>query len=172
MATYLRGKHQLVQPTAPVLANEEKIPSRKRARECVVLFLAANPSTTTALDLGEEERAIQTKIRASSAGRRIRLVTRWATRPDDLLQALNDEPATIVHFTGHGAGRAGILMHDEAGGHRLVTGAALKQVFGAVSGHVRVVVLCACMTSKQAKALVGVVDFVVGMKGTVGDEDA
>ena len=41
--------------------------------------------------------------------------TRWAIRPSDLVDALNDLRPGIVHFSGHG-GTAGLLLESSEGG--------------------------------------------------------
>jgi hypothetical protein len=67
-----------------------------------VLFLAANPLRVQPLQLGEECRAIEAKIRAGTFRDQIRLRSYWAARPDDLLQALNEDTPTVLHVSGHG----------------------------------------------------------------------
>lgn len=57
--------------------------------KCKVLFFAANPIGMNELALDEESREIETKIRSSEHRDSLELVTKWAVRPDDLLQNLN-----------------------------------------------------------------------------------
>ena len=55
-----------------------------------ILFLAASPSDMDQLALNEESRAIGQKLRASERRDSLELITRWAVRPDDLLDYLNE----------------------------------------------------------------------------------
>jgi hypothetical protein len=134
-----------------------------------ILFLASNPGSSGRLALDEEARAIETKLRASAHRDAIQFRTRWAVRPDDLLQALNEDRPTVVHFSGHGSGAGGIVLHDDVAGDRLVAGDALKRLFTAIKDDIRVVVLSACYSMEQARQIVAVIDVVVGMADSVGD---
>lgn len=138
-----------------------------------ILLLASNPTTTGQVLLDEEVRAIEESI-ARSAGRdSVRVVSKWAVRPGDLHQALLDHEPTIVHFSGHGAGRSGIVLHgDVPDAEYRVTGDALKHLFATLRGNIRVVVLNACESSKQANKVAEVIDFVIGMDDSVDDETA
>jgi hypothetical protein len=137
-----------------------------------VLFLASNPSTTARVALDAEARDIEQKIRASEYRDDLVLRTRWAVRPGDLLQAMNEDRPTIVHFCGHGAGPQGIVLSDDVEGERLVDGMTLARLFSTVKDIVRIVVLNACHTVEQARAIAGVIDCVVGMAGAVNDDVA
>jgi len=75
-----------------------------RRQPSTILFLAADPSRGSQLELGEECRAIQGEIRAAKFRDDVRLQSRWAVRPDDLLQALNEDAPLVLHFSGHGSG--------------------------------------------------------------------
>ncbi|GAB2570766.1 hypothetical protein Aab01nite_05570 [Paractinoplanes abujensis] len=68
-----------------------------------ILFLAANPLATSRLALDEEAREVTEKLRLSRDRQVFDLVTRWAVRPGDLLQHLNEHNPQIVHFSGHGS---------------------------------------------------------------------
>jgi hypothetical protein len=138
----------------------------------IVLFLASNPATTDTLALDEEARDIEEKIRAAKHRDSLLLKTRWAVRPGDLLQALNQDRPTVVHFSGHGAGVAGIAFHDDEGGTRLVKAEALRYVFEALKDDIRLVVLNACYSVEQAEAIATVIDCVVGMSDSIGDTAA
>jgi hypothetical protein len=137
--------------------------------EVKVLFLASNPIDSTRLSLDEEARGIQRRLRASKYRDSIVLKTWWAIQPDDLLQALNEELPQIVHFSGHGHGQRGLLFHNELGNTQLVSGAALKRLFSAMKGNIRVVILNACYSHEQAKAIVDCIDCVIGMNNSIGD---
>lgn len=148
---------------------QERIPATMKR---TILLLASNPGSSARLALGEEARAIETKLRASQHRDAIQFRTRWAVRPDDLLQALNEDRPTIVHFSGHGSGAGGIVLHDEVTGDRLVPGNALKRLFTVMKDEIRMVVLSACFSIEQAREIVSVIDVVVGMADSVGDSAA
>jgi hypothetical protein len=141
------------------------------AISCKILFLAANPSCAH-LALDEEARDIEAKIRVAEHRDAIELKTRWAVRGDDLLQALNEDRPAVVHFSGHGSGPLGILMHDEAGGQKPVSAAALKRVFTALKNDIRVVLLSACHSKEQGLAIAEVIDCVIGMNNRISDDAA
>src|SRR5262245_6276045 len=94
-----------------------------------LLIFAAEPTDEARLQLGKELRIINDRWERS------RLRDQWtvahspATRVGDLQhQMLNNAPF-VVHFSGHGAGSAGLALEDETGSRRLVQTGPLAQLF-------------------------------------------
>jgi hypothetical protein len=141
-------------------------------KRCQILFFAANPTATSRLSLDEEVRAITEKIRAAKFRDTIALLTAWSVRPDDLLQYLNEHDPTIVHFSGHGGGVTGLVLQGDSGNPILVKARALGELFKNLKGKVRLVVLNACDSLVQAKAIAKEIDCVIGMRVSIGDEAA
>ena len=137
-----------------------------------VLFLAANPPDTRRLRLDLEIREITEKIRASDFRDSLEIVSLWAVRPGDLLQALNQHKPQIVHFSGHGHSSNGIVLEDSQGEAKPVDEDALKSLFRVLAGRIRVVVLNACFSENQAKAITEVIDCAIGTSHSISDETA
>jgi len=137
-----------------------------------ILFLAANPSGTDPLALDQEAREIEAKIRASKHRDSLELITKWAVRPDDLLQYLNQHRPHVVHFSGHGSPSDEIILNDEHGQPKPVSKAALQKLFRVLKDNIRVVVLNACFSRPQARAIVGEIDCAIGMTKAIGDQAA
>ncbi|HKO59177.1 MAG TPA: CHAT domain-containing protein [Thermoanaerobaculia bacterium] len=138
-----------------------------------ILFLAANPASSTRLGLDEEFREIELNLRASEYRDRFQLSTSLAVRPGDLHQVLLEKKPTVVHFSGHGAGNPGLVFAgDSPMEEKVVTAAALQHLFSVLRDNVRVVVLNACFSEIQAQAIVEEIDFVVGMKDSIRDDAA
>jgi CHAT domain len=136
-----------------------------------ILFLAANPAGSQ-LQLDVESRAIEQKIRATDHRDSLELVTKWAVRPDDLLEYLNEYRPHVVHFSGHGTEEEQIILVDDSQRAIPVSSAALKQLFTTLKDNIRVVLLNACYSRDQAEAIVEVIDCAIGMKQEIGDEAA
>ena len=137
-----------------------------------ILFLASNPDDETPLRLDEEMRAIEEKINASEHRNALDLVSRWATRPDDLLQHLNTHRPTVVHFSGHGGKAGELVLMDDSRHSKTVSPQALRALFLVLKDNIRLVVLNACYSEPQAKAIAEVIDCVIGMNDAIGDEAA
>lgn len=137
-----------------------------------ILFFASNPDNTAQLHLDEEIRSITMQIRASEYRDNLDLVSAWATRPDDLLQELNTHKPTIVHFSGHGNGGGGLILMNNYRQAQTVSAPALRALFATLKGNIRLVVLNACYTRPQAKAISNEIDCVVGMDDAIGDQAA
>ncbi|WP_437711018.1 CHAT domain-containing protein [Sorangium sp. So ce448] len=134
------------------------------------LFVAANPTNTSRLAIAEEFRDIQEKIRAAEHRDAFEMIVAPAARPDDIEQALLQHKPVIVHFSGHGSDAGGLVFHEESGRKaKLVNARALGELFRLLKKNVRIVVLNACYSKAQAKAIVREIDFVVGMKDTISD---
>jgi hypothetical protein len=143
-----------------------------------ILFLAANPTGTSEVALGEEARAIQAELERSGHRDCFDLQTRWAAQPLDLLRELRKLKPTVVHFSGH-RGRSpiawpqrGLYFQGPDGRPQAVTAQALQDTFGAAGASVQLVVLSACHSDLQAEQLRAHVDCVVGMTGTISDAAA
>jgi hypothetical protein len=137
-----------------------------------ILFLASNPENTVSLKLDEEIRLITQKIQASEFRDNLLLKSIWAVRPDDLMQALNEYKPHIVHFSGHGNKQGEIVLMDENRQAKVVSNESLKMLFKTLNDNVRLVVLNACYSQKQAEAIAEVIDCVVGMNKAVSDQAA
>lgn len=134
-----------------------------------ILFFASNPDGTSQLMLDEEIRSIKEKIRLSEHRDVLELISFWAVRPDDLLQELNTYKPTVVHFSGHGNRAGEIVLMDNNRQIKPVSSIALKMLFTTLKDNIRVVVLNACYSQIQAKAIAEVVDCVIGMNNSIGD---
>jgi WD40 repeat protein len=130
-----------------------------------ILICAANPIAEHYLSLDKEVREIQNGLRYSRKHFDIR--QQWATRPVDLRRALLDCRPNFVHFCGHGAGEAGIVLEGQ-----LVEADALAELFRLFSSSIKCVVLNACYSAIQAHAIVRNIDSVVGMNKAIGDSAA
>jgi hypothetical protein len=78
----------------------------------------------------------------------------------------------IVHFCGHGEGHEGVVFEDEVGKARLVSTDALSGFFELFADKVECVVLNACYSEVQAKAIAQSIRYVIGMKRAIGDDAA
>ena len=137
-----------------------------------VLFVAATPLGTTPLRIDEEIRAITARLRATEYRDSLVLTSAWAARVDDLLQLLNEHKPHIVHFSGHGADDGRIMLVDEHGSPKRVPTRAMRALFSALRDNIRLVVLNACYSTSQARAVADIVGCAVGMRSTVPDAAA
>jgi hypothetical protein len=173
----------------------------KQVGRHVILFLAANPSGTTRLELGEECAAIERELRMAPGRDHFEFRSAWAVSVDEMMRWLNELQPTIIHFSGHGGGTGpsgpagplalgtlrdvkigedtsvdagedtGIYLQD---GNQVqhVSGRALTKMITAAAPSARVVVLNACFSDAVAESLGREVDCVVSMSGAVGDRGA
>jgi hypothetical protein len=104
-----------------------------------ILFLAAN-SDDAPLDLERELSRIEMDLRLARERDRLLLKPVMAATVDRVMQAMLDDPPTIVHFSGHGLAE-GIVLRDAAGNPHLVSGRALASLFALFRETVKCVVL-------------------------------
>ncbi len=137
-----------------------------------ILILAANPKGTTPLRLDREVRDIQEGLQRSHHRDAFTLVQRWAVRPRDIQRALLEVNPQIIHFSGHGDGEKGLAFEDDTGNVKLINGAALAGLFELFVDQVECVVLNACYSEVQAKAITQHIPYVIGMNSAIGDPAA
>jgi CHAT domain-containing protein len=137
-----------------------------------ILFLASDPSDASRLRLGQELRDIQQRLQLGKQGEKFVLEQRMSVRPADISQAILDVEPHIVHFSGHGTNTGELCFEDELGKIQPVTPDALAALFALVNEQVNCVVLNACYSETQAKAIAEHIGFVIGMNQAIGDKAA
>ena len=138
----------------------------------VVLFLASDPTNASRLRLGEELREIQGTLQLAKLRDRVTLQQRMSVRPADISQALLDMQPQVVHFSGHGAASGELCFENVLGETHPVGPDALAALFEQFSDQVNCVVLNACFSEVQAKAIAQHISYVVGMNQAIGDRAA
>jgi hypothetical protein len=137
-----------------------------------ILFLAADPSDSARLRLGQELRDIREKLQLSKQRDRFSLESRESVRSEDLTQAIFDVEPQIIHFSGHGIDTGELCFENNLGETQTVSTVALANLFRLVSNQVNCVILNACYSEIQAKAIAEHVEFVIGMSASIGDKAA
>lgn len=138
-------------------------------KKITVLFFATNPKGTSQLRLDEEARSIQEMIRKSEHRDSISFETRWAVRPLDILQAINEVNPDVVHFSGHGARTGDLVLESTDGSAKLVTKEAITQTIMSSSDKIHLLFFNACFSYEQAQAVISNVDAAIGMTTSIGD---
>ena len=185
------------EPAQPQTGNGATNVSKKK-----ILFLASNPTNTGQLRLGEEHREVGQSLREARVRDQFELSERFAVTAKSLFTALLDENPQIVHFSGHGemvrdqaaasgseqgyrslifslgleeeakeGYSGGIIVEDNQGKARMVNADTLASLFGNISG-IECVILNACYSEVQAKAILEAVPYVIGMNTAVPDRTA
>lgn len=137
-----------------------------------ILFLSANPTDTSQLQLDEESHAIEQALRRGKYWDHFQVEQHWAVRISDLQALLLDTRPHIVHFSGHGSKNSEIILQNEQGKAQPVPQQALKVLFALLKGNIRCVVLNACYSQKQAEGIASSIDAVIGMSDAIGDKAA
>lgn len=139
-----------------------------------ILFVSADPSNQSHLRIQKEHRLITQELQMSIGRDGFAFETHLASRPSDLSRALLKKPrAKFLHFSGHGMqGTGQLCLEDEAGQTKPVSAKAIASLIDPLSSDLSCVVLNACYSEAQAKAMLDHVDFVVGMNAAIGDEAA
>lgn len=137
-----------------------------------ILFLTADPSDQSRLRLGRESREIGEKLKLARLSRRFFVHQRHAVRAEDVSLALLDYKPALVHFSGHGTSDGAICFEDHSGMTQFASPDALAALFRLVSKNVYVVLLNACYSELQARAIAEHIDYVIGMNSLVSDHAA
>ena len=137
-----------------------------------ILILSANPSPSSKLRLEEEKREIKEGLRRSRQRDLFSIETAEAVRYNDIHRAMLDWKPNIVHFSGHGMGEAGLVFEDEAGEVKLIDGESLAGLFECFASDIECVVLNACYSETQARAISQHIRYVIGTTQKMKDKVA
>ena len=137
-----------------------------------IMFLASDPTDATRLRLGQELRDIKQRLKLAKQRDRFSLQQQMSVRSGDISQALLEFEPMIVHFSGHGTSNGELCFENEFGTIQPVKPEALAALFALVSQQVKCVVLNACYSETQAKAIAEHIQFVIGMNQAIGDKAA
>lgn len=163
------NNHSIVQSEMQrTLIDLQNIPEK-----ITVLFMASNPTTgSMPLRLDEEARSIQEMVRKSEHRDSVKFETRWATRPMDILQAINELNPDVIHFSGHGSETDELVLQDAEGSPKFVSKEAIVQTMMTSSDKIRLVFFNTCFSYGQAEAVVEHVEAAIGMNTSIGDDAA
>ncbi|MBW4430986.1 MAG: CHAT domain-containing protein [Pelatocladus maniniholoensis HA4357-MV3] len=137
-----------------------------------ILFLAADPSNASRLRLGQELRDIKERLQIAKERDKYLLEQRESVRIRDITQAIFDVKPQIIHFSGHGTSKGELAFENEVSNYQLVEPEALAAMFELFAEQVKCVVLNACYSETQAKAIAEYIPFVIGMNDQIGDKAA
>jgi hypothetical protein len=135
-----------------------------------ILFLSANPWTTSRILVDEEAREIFEKIQEGPFRSQFEFQKHAATRPIDLQRLLMLHQPHIVHFSGHGTKKQKIILGGERGRGKTVDQQGLADLFALYNNHVRLVLLNACFTKAQARSISEVINYSIGTGKGIGDK--
>jgi hypothetical protein len=144
----------------------EETPSLPHRKKIKILFLGVNDDSRP-LKLEDEYREIDRSI--SRQQDRLELAAKLGLRLSELQQGLLHHMPDVVHFGGHGNAAGELMLRDEAGALSAVTPNALRTLFAAHRGNVRLVILNACFSAAQARAVRDSVGIAVGMRREISD---
>lgn len=135
-----------------------------------ILFLSANPWTTSRILVDEEAREIFKRIQEGPYRDKFELQKHVAFRPHDLQRLLLTYQPHIVHFSGHGTKKERIILGGERGRGKTVDPQGLTDLLALYKDHVRLVLLNACFTKAQARSISEVINYSIGTSEGIGDK--
>jgi CHAT domain-containing protein len=135
-----------------------------------ILFLSSNPWSTGRILVDEEAREVFERINEGPYRDSFELHVHTAIRPQDLQRLLLMYQPQIVHFSGHGSKQKKIILGGTRGGATMLDRQGLTNLLALYRSHLRLVLLNACFTHKQARSIAGVVNYSIGASNAIGDK--
>ncbi|MEA5500327.1 VMAP-C domain-containing protein [Limnoraphis robusta] len=140
-----------------------------------ILLFEANPQSTQNLKLNSEIKTIREVLGSAKKPDNFDFKERLATTYEDLQKYLLRENPHILHFCGHGSGEQGLCLLDEREDPFLLQTEVLVNLVKILveqNQTLECVLLNACHSYIQAKALSQYVNYAVGMCGFIPDDVA
>ncbi|MEG3863330.1 CHAT domain-containing protein [Microcoleus sp. herbarium12] len=134
-----------------------------------ILILASNPRKD--LNLDREIRDLNKVIKRQGKDAQFDVQIELAVRPEDLQELFLEHEPLIIHFCGHGTGEQGLVLQNDAGREQLVSTNTFSNLL-ALHGKIQCVLLNACYSEIQAKAIIEHINFVIGMSQEIRDDAA
>ncbi len=138
----------------------------------VFLYDAERRELFSRVASGAEVKEIMRHLRESEGGREFDLIQEWATRPTELQAILLRHKPNLVHFSGHGDASGKLIFEDSQGSACTVPVDAIGRLFSILGDGIQCVVLNACQSIAQARALSTHVPCVIGMNAAISDPAA
>lgn len=151
------------------LINFAKRGEKNMTAKVRILFLSANPWNTSRILVDKEAREIFEKLEEGDDRDRFELFKHTALRPGDLQRLLLKHRPHIVHFSGHGSKVCKLIVEGGSGRGKRLDPQGLVDIFRLYNSHIRLVMLNACFTKTQARALTEVIDYAIGISKAIGD---
>ena len=148
---------------------EEKSKVAKKDK-ITILFLPSNPSDESKGRFGKEYREIEENIKRSSNRDKLKLVSRWAVRKKDLIEAINEHKPNIIHISGSGKSKD-IVFEDEMGEYSKVSKNAMKGLVNCFD-ELKMIVFNKSNSIGYAFHAVEAVGYAVGMDGVIEGDKA
>ena len=135
-----------------------------------ILLVTAN-GMQSPLQLAAEVRTVQ-----SALGPYTSFVLEHAGEvgPRHLIEALLKDPPDILHFAGHGAGGkdVGLSLVGDRGQPITIPDEKLREILECLPVRPRLILMNACYSAEMSKALSGIAEVVIGVRGKIGDPAA
>ncbi|NEZ54122.1 CHAT domain-containing protein [Adonisia turfae] len=138
-----------------------------------ILVTTANPRGTVQLRLDEEIREIDEGLKRSPHRTQFELIAKVSVRLRDFYRHMLEFKPHIVHFSGHGDGVNGLVFESDNGEPEFLGTEPLAEIFKLFASRgLECVVLNACYSEIQAKAINRCVPYVIAMNDSIGDRAA
>ena len=139
-----------------------------------ILLLAADPINADRLRLLEELGKIKERLRYPKEPEKFKLESRESVRASDITQVILDVKPQIIHFSGHGTNQGELYFENKLDQIQPVTADALAAMFKFLVKKVQIhcVLLNACYSEIEAKAIAKHIPYVIGMNDSIGDKAA
>lgn len=135
-----------------------------------ILILSSNPRND--LKSEREIKDLKNVIKRSKNHTEFEIEFELEVHPEELQELLLENEPRIVHFCGHGTGKEGLLLQNNAGREQVVSTEALSNLFALFDKQVECVLLNACYSEVQADAIVQYINYVIGMSQEIRDDEA
>lgn len=149
-------------------------PRNRREIKVKIALLVTNPERRASLQTGVEARDIDAAIKLGGRAGEVHLQIFLAPTFDTLIDALNSYRPDILHFSGHGGGRALLFDNEKPGddGGTVLDFDMVARLLATTSRAPKLLVLAACDTTDGADRFLDVVPSVIAMKDSIDDEAA
>lgn len=171
-------------------------------KQTSILFLAANPSGTSKLQLEKEHSRVSREIQLSPNPGKFRIIpSKQATTFRDFQDYLIEEEPDMIHFSGHGKGIGDasndpalrdlvtdnqgepkddtgiVLASDDQREYEIVGTEVIKETFSLLADlkapqTIKLVLFNSCYSNAQAQAIAELAEYVIGTSSAVKDEAA
>ncbi|MCP4442179.1 MAG: CHAT domain-containing protein [Aureispira sp.] len=137
-----------------------------------ILMMTANPKDTAAIELNDEIDVIEEVHMRGTERSKFFFKPILNTKKARLLELLLRHNPQIVHFSGHGTGRAGLVFYGESGSADMVQGPELANLFKQFNTQISCVILNACYSEEQAQVMAQYIPNVIGTNNAIDDQVA